>query len=255
MCEGVGATGTLACTGFRLAIQTGQPQGLRGPEDNIRPFALPLLTILALLPYTGFAATVSYIGQLDPNNPNDILLTPFTLSSASDLVVQSYGYGGTADAPGGTNASGVIIAPGGFDSYFSLFAGSGSSATFVASNDDGGCGPATPDPVCEDARLVLDDLAAGSYVLALTLPDNYSFAENYGSGTLGDGFIGLQSDYYDYASGTERTSNYAFDLTTTPTGSGTTPAASTPEPGSLILLGSGLATLACEQYRRRRCTC
>ena len=81
-------------------------------------------------------------------------------------------------------------------------------------------------------------LPAGTYTIALTLPNNFSFAENYGSGTLGDGFIGLQSDYYDFASGKVRTSAYAFDVTYAPTG---TSLPAVPEPSSFVLLASGLA--------------
>jgi hypothetical protein len=41
---------------------------------------------------------------------------------------------------------------------------------------------------------------AGTYILALTVFDNISFAENYGSGTRGDGFTSFCDDYYDAAS-------------------------------------------------------
>jgi hypothetical protein len=91
-----------------------------------------------------------------------------------------------------------VIAAGGFDTYLSLFAGTGPTATFLDSNDDGGCGPASPDPVCEDSQLDLTALAAGDYTIALTLPNNFSIAENYGFGDLGGGFIDLQGDYYDF---------------------------------------------------------
>jgi hypothetical protein len=168
------------------------------------------------------------LGMIDPAPGND----------ASALRT----HGGTAHAPGGTNAAGVVIAAGGFDPYISLFVGAGSTATFLASNDDGGRGPASPDPVCADSRLDFTVLSAGTYTLALTLPNNFSFAENYGSGTLGDGFIGLQGDYYDAASGTVRSSNYAVDITSRGFGSDPSPV---PEPGSLSLLATGvfMATL------------
>jgi hypothetical protein len=207
--------------------------------------------LLVLLPGIASADTQSYTGSLNPANPNDVYFATFSIATSSNVVIQSYGYGGSAGAPGGTNAAGTVIAPGGFDTYFSLFAGTGSSAIFLDSNDDGGCGPASPDPVCEDSRLTLNSLAAGDYTLALTLPNNYSIAENYGYGDLGDGFIDLQGDYYDYASGEVRTSNFAFDISSG-TGLGTpTP---TPEPSSLTLLVSGLIAAAPFTGRRFRST-
>lgn len=193
-----------------------------------------LLLSLLLVPQLAFATSISYTGSLDPANPNDVFLTSFSLATPSAVVIQSYGYGGSSDAPGGTNAAGTVIPAGGFDTYLSLFQGLGSGATFLASNDDGGCGPAAPDPVCEDSRLSFPTLAAGDYTIALTLPGNFSFAENYGSGTLGDGFIGLQGDYFDAASATVRSSAYAFDLTYTPA------VTTTPESSSLVLFGTGL---------------
>jgi hypothetical protein len=197
-----------------------------------------VLSIFLLMPVFASATTLSYIGNLDPEDANDVFLASFTLSSTSNLHVQSWGYGGTSAAPGGTNAAGTVITSGGFDTYLSLFQGSGPSAVFLFSNDDGGCGPAAPNPVCEDSRLDLASLNAGTYTLALTLPNNFSFAENYGSGTLGDSFIGLQSDYYDFVSGKVRTSAYAFDVTYTPSEDTSPPAV--PEPASFVLLASGL---------------
>jgi hypothetical protein len=204
------------------------------------------LSLLLLIPSLASADTLSFTGNLDPNNPNDVFLTSFNLAVTSNLNIQTWSYGGTSDAPGGTNAAGMVIPPGGFDTYISLFQGSGPTATFLASNDDGGCGPAAPGPTsCEDSRLDLASLAAGDYTLALTLPFNFSFAENLGSGTLGDGFIGLQGDYFDSGSNEVRTSAYAFDITRTPSET-----AVTPEPSSFVLLATGLAA-SFESLRRR----
>jgi len=174
-----------------------------------------ILSGLLALPALAFANSLSFEGSLDPTNPNDVFLVSFNLASKGTVLFQSYGYGGTSSANvAGTNAAGLVIPGGGFDSYLSLFQGIGNSATFLASNDDGSCPRGTPDPVCADSTLTETGLAAGNYTLAITLPFNFSFAENYGSGTLGDGFIGLQSSYYDAASNEVRTSNYALDIIT-----------------------------------------
>lgn len=158
------------------------------------------------------AATVSLVGSLNPNDPNDVLLVGVTLSKATDLSLQSYGYGGTSAAPGGVNAAGDVIPADGFDPYLSIFLGEGSAATFLASNDDGPCPPAAFAPACRDPGMKISSLAAGSYTLALSVFGNFSFAENFGTGTLGDGFIGL-GDYYNADSDSVRTPNYAMDIT------------------------------------------
>lgn len=161
---------------------------------------------IALACAPAYAASASLVGQLDPNNEQDVLVHPFTLTAPGVVTIQSWGYGGSSGAPGGVNAQGSAIAAGGFDPYVSLFSGTGPSATFVASNDDGTCPPGTvADALCGDSTLVTAVLPAGSYTLAVSAFLNMSFAENLGSGTLGDGFIGLGSF------GT-RTNAYAVDI-------------------------------------------
>lgn len=78
----------------------------------------------------------------------------------------------------------TAFATGGADPYFSLFQGSGTSATFLASNYDQAF--STGGDFDYSAAL-----AAGNYEIALGVSANESFAENYGAGTLADGFIGL----------------------------------------------------------------
>ncbi len=169
--------------------------------------ALAASLLLAIPPAQ--AAGLSFTGQLDPGNEQfDAALHTFTLAAPATVTIQSWGYGGSSGAPGGVNAAGDPIASGGFDPYVSLFAGSGPTATFVASSDDGSCPPGTLDAaLCGDSTISIA-LAAGTYTIAVSAFLNMSIAENLGSGTLGDGFIGLGSFG-------GRTGAYAVDVSAT----------------------------------------
>jgi hypothetical protein len=174
-----------------------------------------MLLLFALLQAAG-AATVSYVGSLNPNDPNDLFQVQIDLLMLSPIRVQSFGYGG------GTNAAGTLIPGGGFDTYVSIFDGWGPGATFLASNDDGCLG-------CPDSAITTSPLPVGHYTVVLSVFDNYSFAENLGTGTLGDGFIGLGSYF---SGGGFRISDYAIDIEfASPT--------AVPEPGAgaVVLLG------------------
>jgi hypothetical protein len=204
-----------------------------------------------------FAASTSFVGAFDPDDPNEVFLIEFSLVGTTDVIAQSYGFGGSSSAPGGTNAAGTAIGAGGFDTYLSLFSGTGTSATFLTSNDDGLCPPgAAGDGACADSTLQVDDLPTGSYTLALSVFANLSFAENLGAGTLGDGFIQLGT-YIHLPSLTDRTSDYALDLEAdglTVIATRTIPGVATavPEAASLVLVATAfVAQVALRQLRRR----
>jgi hypothetical protein len=217
----------------------------------VQPAVLGLALCLGAIP--GCANVISLTGSLNPTDSGDVFLFQFTASNHATVLVQSYGFGGSADAPGGTNAAGQIIPSGGFDTYLSLFSGIGPSATFLSSNDDGICPPAAPDSgYCLDSRLVALSLPGGDYTLALTVSGNMSFAENQPTlYTLGDGFIGLQQpDYYDPLTGTYRTSNWALDLQSA---EGTiTPIAPAPEPAGYVLASAGMLFILADRFLKRR---
>jgi hypothetical protein len=162
--------------------------------------------LASLVSSVACAGAISLVGQLDPNNPQDAFQYQFTLLGPATVSIQTWGYGGTVNAPGGKNAQGGSIAPGGFDPYLSVFNGSGPTATFLASNDDGVCPPGTVSALeCFDSTLTLPALGPGTYTVVLSTFENMSFAENYGNGTLADGFIGLGSFG-------GRTNNFAVDI-------------------------------------------
>jgi hypothetical protein len=133
---------------------------------------------------------------------------------------------------GGTNGAGQAIAPGGFQPYLSLFDGADVflASTLVGITDPGGNGS-------WDVALAPMYLGPGIYQVAISAWMNMSSAENYGSGTLADGFTGLGN----LAPGEDL--HYAFDVLVEPE------AAPVPEPatGALLLLG-----LAAGAHRRAR---
>ena len=181
---------------------------LEGYAMNGSPLTRLFLPALIFSSSLAAAASVSVRGALlwSDGAANDTHAYTFAVAATSTVTIQSYGYGGSSGAPGGMNLAGAVIPAGGFDPYFSLFTGTGPLATFVASNDDGACPPATPDGgLCGDSTLSLS-LSAGTYTLVVAAFDNMSLAENLGSGTLSDGFSGLGN--YDPL----RTSNYAIDI-------------------------------------------
>lgn len=201
-----------------------------------------LLSGLAIVGFLANAATVSLTGDLDQNNPNDVALVTFELTRDSGVLLQSWGYGGSSGAPGGTNGVGNVVPPGGFDPYLSLFQGLGESAVFLASNDDGQCPPGTPSPACADSTLSIGNLRAGNYTLAISLPFNYSLAENIGAGTLGDGFIGLDASFSDGSCGSVCTNHFAVDVVS---------AGLVPENGTRVLLLLGLLGLFAAHRKQR----
>lgn len=138
---------------------------------------------------------------------DNVALYGFTVSFAGTVTIQSTGFGA-----------------GGADPYFTLFSGSDLGATFADSNYAQAF--ATGGDFYYSASL-----AAGSYQLALGTLANMSFAENSGSGTLADGFIGFGQ------AGSLGDAHYRV-VVTAPTV--ITPM---PEPSTLLLLSVSLMAL------------
>jgi hypothetical protein len=189
----------------------------------------------------------------------------FTLTSASTVTFQTWGFGG------GTNASGQTIAPGGFDPLIALFSGVGPTATMVTDGSGnpladadnllnapwsyvGNCPPAGTvaigvDQNCGDDFMQTGLLSSGTYTLILT-DANYIPNAIYDNGTLSEGFTDLTAGVFQTCDPNDNTcitpnGNYAVDILSS--------GLAVPEPATLPLLGICLAALAgWKQSRGRR---
>lgn len=150
---------------------------------------------------------------------NNVALYTLNVTTAGTATFTSLGY-----------------AQGGVDPYFTLFEGGASTATFFASNyneaySTGG-----------DFTISVP-VAVGTYQMAVGAFANLSFAENYGTGTLADGFIALG---VPYSLGDPNSTSYSYYELQVTLPTETTPV---PEPASVTLTALGLAAAAA---RRRR---
>src|ERR1017187_2723452 len=213
-----------------------------------------IVLLLGLCAIVAQAGTISFTGDLrtdatvigcgpgctlNPGTSTDFeyaqwaaVVVNFTVASPTSFRAISFSYGG------GTNGKGGVVAPGGFEPYFSLFDSFGNFLMSTNVSDPHGescpAGSNMYQSACFDAALNIGMLAAGNYQLALTAYSNLSFAENLGSGTLADGFTGLGT----LSSGEDLHS--AFDI------------AEVPEPSSALLLGTAAAALAVALCIRNR---
>jgi hypothetical protein len=164
----------------------------------------------------------------------------FTVSSATTMEAITYGFGG------GTSLTGASVAAGGLEPYLSLFDSSGDfiTSTFFGTNCPAGANSVGGN--CYDVSLDGGTLAAGTYQIALTAYENLSFAENFGTGTLADGFTGFGN------LGDGENLSYAFDVILGGGTSGGGGGTETPEPASSILLTTACAALAFIGKRKLR---
>ncbi len=190
---------------------------------------------LALAGLPAHAASVAYTGNLgDPGNPYlhsydmgaPVFVDPSDPGDNSAVVANNVAlYALDLGQPGTLTITSASLAHG-IDSLVSLFQGSDLTATLVGSQTD-------------DFTWSLP-VAAGWYWVAIGDWDNDSFADNLGTGTLGDGFIGLGQP------GSLGDGSYSVTVSLD---TGTPPI---PEPAPAAMMALGLVALATRAWRTRR---
>jgi hypothetical protein len=217
-------------------------------------YRLTLLASLALLLPTACLAdtisTQSYTGTLETSD--SVFETTVTLAAGDDVLLQTYGFGG------GTNAASTAIPAGGTDPFLAIFNPTGDILTDGMGNPYGtsldlsnyssfaGCPPAGTVNIggstCGDITMAINDLAAGTYTIALSdglyianaVFDNGNLSEGFADEFTGGQFCNLD---INGVACPNTSGAYALDVTTI------SHTVATPEPAILPLLALGLLGL------------
>lgn len=198
------------------------------------------LSLIFSLASSANAATLGFNGYL--NDSGNSALTASDLSSPvfssdSDLANNVAVYSLNIVNAGSVTFESLGFSLGGIDPYFTLFQGSGTSASYLGSNYDNAFnGPGG------DFKLSYN-LLAGHYMFTLGTFANMSFAENNPiTGALADGFTGLGTA--NGLGADQHFSYYSLNIET--------PDVSTvPEPSSLLLYACGLSYLVLRKRSKK----
>lgn len=218
-------------------------------------YSRSLSSVLALSLWAGAASAASFSFTGTFTQDDQLEIFQFTAPSSS-VTLLTWGYAG------GTNANGQVIPAGGFDPVLSLFDASGgliSSSPLVATNNDGASvaiDPSTGNGF--DSFLNLTTLAGSTYILVLSQSDNLANGPDYGggfsqqgAGNFTSGEFGCGGVSFCDATPAQRNGNWAVDILGV--GEATDLSASTvPEPGSTMLLLTGIAGLGFLRQGKRR---
>lgn len=202
---------------------------------------------LALVAPAG-ATSFSFTGNFTQDD--NVQFFGFVVGVTSNVTLRTWSYAG------GVNAAGDSIARGGFDPILAVF---NSGGALIGQNDDGGCGLVAHDSGtnrCWDTYFTAL-LSPGTYTVSVMEFDNFANGPNLSDGFRRDGqgnFTALltgatecESHQFIDVSGVVgarcRDSHWAFDILNVGEAHQVIP-----EPGTLTLLGLGLAGL----WSRRR---
>jgi hypothetical protein len=203
-----------------------------------------LVAALALCAGQAFGASFSFTGAFSTDD--QLQQFTFILSGTSTVTLRTWSYAG------GTNQASMVIPQGGFDPWLSLY---NSAGTLLQSVDNGTCGQVGTDSVtgaCFDS-FIMQSLGMGTYTLVLSQSDN-----GPAGGMLSDGFIhtgdptftssfACSNGQFCDSTADNRTNQWAVDIdnvTSIPSG--------VPEPGTVVLLASGLAAIVVLRRRKVR---
>jgi len=199
-----------------------------------------LLLVILVSASCAFGSSFSFTGTFLTDDRVELL--SFTVGAPSTVTMLTYGYGG------GVNAASTTVDPGGFLPNLTLFDSAGNLIT-ADDNTNTPCnsnGQNTRSPLGCGDDFFQESLAAGSYVLALTVYDNTAnglelsdgFAEDgQGNFTCGEFFTGTGAFCDPFV---QDNGGWAVDVLGVNTAG---PVTGTPEPGTALAVFGGLVTL------------